>query len=487
MLRTPLDSSEVTNLLVDIALFPTVHTSTVDSLLNYHETLENDNYFSNQLLLSIATLGRHENVQDKIVSFLSVKLLSAKDSEETSLLLHALGNTASKKIIPLILPFLSDPNYQANSIDALRTVSMDDRVEEEFANIVSDASYPQVVLEVAESLLFPFKHSIYSPQIEIDTIVNEDLKTSLVEAGIKYNDNELTKILHKYFIAIKDKVSDEKLREGLETKTTTVDDDREKRASTSDWDSKSNSNYNLVRSRSGRSRDVSKYPYHRGYLWATEIGYSKIHADIAAGGFGGVGIPGIKLYARARIDLVAWKKTYTALDIIFSYVRKFPDRNSVSTLTYRRYIKIVGSTLLNTKRTTTKTYRYTRSWQRTVTLFKAKYSFFIYVGTLDFTLSGYISGQMKFNAYIARLNNGANMKASAMLETGPTLTIKGDASAKILVREEGKGSWDVKDFLFDFLFLLDQIQNRYDSLSLHILYHKPRSINLSLWLIITGC
>ena len=433
MLKTPLDSSEVTSLLVDIALFPKVHTRIVDSLLNYYETLQYDDYFSNQLLLSIATLGRHENVQEKVVSYLSVKLLSAKGSEETSLLLHALGNTASKKIIPLILPFLSDPNYQAYSIDALRTVSMDDRVEEEFANIVSDTFYPQVVLEVAESLLFPFKHSIYSSQIEKDSTVNENLKTSLIQAGIKYNDHELTKILQKYFIAIKDKASGERLKEGLETKTTTVGS-REKRASTSDWDSTSNSNYNLVASRSGRRRDVSTYPYHRGYLWATEIGYSKLHADIAAGGFGGVGIPGIKLYARARFDLVVWRKTYTALDVIFSYVREFPNQNSVSTLTYRRYIKIVGYTLLNIKRTTTRTYKYTRSWQRTITLFQVKRSFFIYVGTLNIALTGQISGQLKFNAFIARFDNDANMRASAMLETGPTLTVKGEASAKILVR-----------------------------------------------------
>ena len=433
MLRTPLDSSEVTSLLVDIALFPTVHTSTVDSLLNYHETLENDDYFSNQLLLSIATLGRHENVQDKVVSFLSVKLLSAKGSEETSLLLHALGNTASKKIIPLVLPFLSDPNYQANSIDALRTVSMDDRVEEEFANIVFDTSYPQVVVEVAESLLFPFKHSIYSPQIEKDFSVNEDLKTSLIQAGIKYNDHELTKILHKYFIAIKDKASSERLRKGLETRTTTVGD-RKKRASTLDWDSTSDFNYNLVELQSLRSKDVSTYPYHRGYLWAKEIGYPKIHADIAAGGFGGVGIPGIKLYARARFDLVVWDKTYTALDIIFSYVREFPDQNSVSTLTYKQYIKIVGYTLLNNEHTSTMTYKYSRSWEKTVTLLEASYSFYIYVGYLDITLTGQISGEIKLNAFIARLDNDVNMKASAMLETGPTLTIKGDASANILVR-----------------------------------------------------
>ena len=433
MLKTPLDSSEVTSLLVDIALFPTVHTSTVDSLLNYYETLQYDDYFSNQLLLSIATLGHHENVQEKVVSYLSVKLLSAKGSEETSLLLHALGNTASKKIIPLILPFLSDPNYQAYSIDALRTVSMDDRVEEEFANIVSDTFYPQVVLEVAKSLLFPFKHSIYSSQIEKDSTVNENLKTSLIQAGIKYNDHELTKILQKYFIAIKDKASGERLREGLETKTTTVGS-REKRASTSDWDSTSNSNYNLVASRSGRRWDVTTYPYHKGYLWATEIGYSKLHADIAAGGFGGVGIPGIKLYARARFDLVVWRKTYTALDLLFCYERKFPDQNSVSTLTYASFIKIVGSTLFDIKRTTTEIYKDTRSWQKTVTLFGVKFRFFILVGYLNIALTGQISGQMKFDAFIARLDNDANMRASAMLETGPTLTVKGEASANILVR-----------------------------------------------------
>ena len=452
MLKTPLDSSEVTSLLVDIALFAKVHTSTVDSLLNYYETLQYDDYFSNQLLLSIATLGRHKNVQEKVVSYLSVKLLSAKGSEETSLLLHALGNTASKKVIPLILPFLSDPNYQAYSIDALRTVSMDDRVEEEFANIVSDTFYPQVVLEVAESLLFPFKHSIYSSQIEKDSTVNENLKTSLIQAGIKYNDHELTKILRKYFIAIKDKASGERLREGLETKTTTVGS-REKRASTSNWGSTSNSNYNLVASRSGRRWDVTTYPYHRGYLWATEIGYSKLHADIAAGGFGGVGISGIKLYARARFDLVVWERTYTALDLLFSYVREFPDQNSVSTLRYKQYIKIVGYTLLNNEHTSVTTYRYTRSWQKTVTLLETTFNFFIYVGYLDITLTGQISGQMKFDAFIAPLDNDVNMKASAMLETGPTLTVKGEASANILVRvknENGRKKRNSLNFLVFF-------------------------------------
>ncbi|XP_019863803.1 PREDICTED: uncharacterized protein LOC109592945 [Amphimedon queenslandica] len=119
---------------------------------------------------------------------------------------------------------------------------------------------------------------------------------------------------------------------------------------------------------------------------------------------------------------------------MFSYVRDFPDRNSVSTLTYKRYIKIVGSTLLNKMCTTTRTYKFTRSWQKTVTLFRAKYSFFIYVGTLDLTLTGQLSGQMEFDAFIGRLDNDVNMKASAKLETGPTLTVTGEATARVLLK-----------------------------------------------------
>ncbi|XP_019862760.1 PREDICTED: uncharacterized protein LOC109591474 [Amphimedon queenslandica] len=84
--------------------------------------------------------------------------------------------------------------------------------------------------------------------------------------------------------------------------------------------------------------------------------------------------------------------------------------------------------------TTTRTYKFTRSWQKTVPFFRTKCSFFIYVGILDLTLTGQISGQMNFNAFIGRLDNDVNMKASAMLETGPTLTIIGDASANILLK-----------------------------------------------------
>ena len=455
MLKVPsLTASEATSLLVEIALLPAVHSSTVKSLLNQYELLDSNDYVANQLILSIATLGRHKNVEEKIVNYLSVKLTSAVTSEETSLLIHALGNTASKRIIPLLLPFLFDPSYQAHTIDALRTVSMDDRVEKEFASVVSQSMYPDVVFEVVQSLIFPFKHSIYSSRIKKDLAVRDELKTSLVEACVRYNEHELTKSVKQYFAVIEDEIYSEELGQRLEEE---VPAHRVRKASTRNWASSSDSKYNLVGSLAQRHRDISTYPFNRGYLWTTKIGYSKLHANVAAGGFGGVGTEGIKLYARARVDLVAWSKRYTALDVIFSYVRGFADKNSKSTLNYRRYIRLAGRTLLNEQHMKSSVYRYTRSWYSSVLIFTTHLRFSIVVGTLRLTLSSYISGHLGFQAYIARLDNDKNMRASAKLTTGPTLTVTGEAVAKVLVRRseiESRKKDEVIEYMciYEFLF-----------------------------------
>uniref|UniRef100_A0A1X7USR3 Vitellogenin domain-containing protein n=2 Tax=Amphimedon queenslandica TaxID=400682 RepID=A0A1X7USR3_AMPQE len=428
---TPTTSKEIDSVLNDIVMLTSVDPSTVDSLFNYYESLKPDQTSTDQLLLSIATLGRHENVEENIVSYLSVKLMSSRKVEDTSLILQALGNTASKKIVPLVLPFVSDPDFQSDSIDALRGVSMDERVEREFADIIAQSLHkPQLVIEIVESLLFPFKDSLYSPQLKKDLLVCEGLKTSLVQAGIKIHSDGVTSLLNKYFVSIKDEASIQELREGLQLVEALQG--RKKRSSTSNWDSNADSKYDLIESHSVRTKDVNTYPYHKGYLWAIQIGYSKIHADIAAGGFGGIGIPGIKLYARARFDLVVWSRRYTALDIIFSYLREVPDDQSVSTLEYRRYMKVVGYTLLNDHHKETKEYKYKREFQKKLLVFKAGYKFFIYVGYLSLDIAGEIVGTATYEAYIARMDNDKNLKALAHVITGPTLTVKGEASATIL-------------------------------------------------------
>ena len=425
-------ASEVTSLLVEIALMPSVQSSTVDSLISQYESFKSDDYVANQLILSLGTLGRHANVEDKIVGYLSVKLMSAMTPDETSVFIHALGNTASKKIIPILEPFISDVTYQAYTIDALRGVSMDDAVENEFTTVVSESLHPQVVLEVVESLTFPFKNSLYSFKIKRDFHVSDELKSALIKAGIRYNEDQLTESLQEYFTAINDWTSKEILQERLESSNLPAG--RKRRGSTSDWSSSSDNKYNLIESLAQRKRDVHSYPFNKGFMWAKQIGSSKIHAKVAAGGFGGIGLPGIKLFARARLDIVAWSRSYTALDVYYSYLRRFPNKKSVSILTIRRYIRIVGYTLLNQRKTFRSVLRYERSWYKRIQIFSVEYPFWIYVGTLRLSLSAYISGTMKFQAYIASMNEGKDMRAAAELITGPTLTVRGEAAATILVR-----------------------------------------------------
>ncbi|XP_019858574.1 PREDICTED: uncharacterized protein LOC109586801 [Amphimedon queenslandica] len=248
MLKVHSDSYlEVTSLLVEIALMPSVHSSTVDSLISQYESLKSNDYVANQLILSLGTLGRHTNVEDKIVKYLSVKLTSAMTPEETSVLIHALGNTASKKIIPILEPFISDDTYQSYTIDALRGVSMDGAVQKEFTTLVTESLHPQVVLEVVESLTSPFKNSLYSFKIKKDYDASQDLKSALIIAGIKYKEDELTNSLKEYFTAINDKTSKKILQKGLESNNVAAG--RQKRATTSrNWSSSSNRNYNLIES-----------------------------------------------------------------------------------------------------------------------------------------------------------------------------------------------------------------------------------------------
>ena len=490
MLKARLSSSEVTSLLVEIALMPSVHSSTVDFLISQYESLNSEDYIANQLILSLGTLGHHTNVEDKIVRYLSMKLTTADTPEEISVFIHALGNTASKKIIPILDPFISDATYQAYAIDALRGVSMDDAVEKEFTTVVSESLHPQVVLEVVESLMFPFKTSIYSYKIKKERIVREELKSALIKAGIKYNEDELTDSLKQYFTAINDGNSVKMLKQGL--KSSDVNTSSRGKRGSSFWASHSDSNYNLIESLAQRRSDMKTYSLNRGYLWAKKIGSPKVYANVVAGGFGGMGYAGIKLYARAKLSLYAWSSSYTGLDVLFSYTQTFPDNESDSTLTYRHYIKIVGYTLLNDYYSTTDNYKYTRSWHKSVRVFSTGYSFWIYVGILRLTLSGYISGTMKFHANIARLEDeydttGASL---AQLTTGPRFTVTGQAEANILVRETKAEKQErkrrflhavINHILIIFIsFDAGGIQDRIECLSFYWLSRNSRGINHSL-------
>ena len=206
ILYHPLHEEERMILLLQIALLSSVHPSTVEYLKNYLKHSDN----VNQLVLTFATLGRHSNVEDSVVKTLSKELKKAVkiyqiegDPSFVLNVIHALGNTGSKKIISLLLPFLSSNHLslQLTSIDALRTVSRDEAVQDAFVHLVNDSAHIEPVVKIVETLLFPFKQSIYISDIPEDAgkgSIEKELMKVLVNAAIKFQNVDLDNAIKIY-------------------------------------------------------------------------------------------------------------------------------------------------------------------------------------------------------------------------------------------------------------------------------------------------
>ena len=423
MLHHPLKEEERMTLLLQIALLSSVHPSTLEYLQNYLK-LSDD---TNQLILSFATLGRHSNVEDSIVNTLSKELEKAiktyqitNNSSPVVHIIHALGNTGSKKMISLLLPFLSSDQHslQLPTIDALRTVSRDEEVQDAFIHLVNVSSHIEPVIEIVESLLFPFKQSIYftdHPEDAGKSSTEKELMKVLVNAAIKFQNADLNKVIKIYFNSV-DTPEAQELLSKLQAVVR-----RSKRASTTNWNSV-DSKYNLIASQSSRTSDETNYPYHQAYLWAHRIGVDKLHAKVAAGGFGGVGLSGYKLFARGVLEFYAWGYTYRAVDL------KYLNRQSLLSARVIKYGRICGTTYINKDNSYGFPYSYSKTWTlKSLTLFDKTFSFFIFVGTLDLSISARLSGDLNFNL------DAKPTHATASLTIGPTVRITGGASITVLI------------------------------------------------------
>ena len=423
MLHHPLKEEERMTLLLQIALLSSVHPSTLEYLQNYLK-LSDD---TNQLILSFATLGRHSNVEDSIVNTLSKELEKAiktyqirNNSSPVVHIIHALGNTGSKKMIPLLLPFLSSDQHslQLPTIDALRTVSRDEEVQDAFIHLVNVSAHIEPVIEIVESLLFPFKQSIYftdHPEDAGKSSTEKELMKVLVNAAIKFQNVDLNKVI-KIYLNFVDTPEAQELLIKLQAVV-----GRSKRASTTDWNS-GYSKYNLIASQSSRTIDEINYPYHRAYLWAHQFGVNKLHAKVAAGGFSGVGLSGYKLFARGVLELYAWGYTYRAFD-----VKSLNQQQSSSSTRIIKYGRICGSTYINDDSIYDFPYSYSKSWKlKSLTLFDRTFSFFIYIGTLDLPISATLSGDLNFTFYA----NSTHASSSFFINSSVTVT--GGASVTVL-------------------------------------------------------
>ena len=179
---------------------------------------------------------------------------------------------------------------------------------------------------------------------------------------------------------------------------------------------------------------MKKYGYRKSYIWGKKFGVEKGNVQIAAGGFIGVSRAGdYKLFGRAKAVGHAFGKTKTALD--FLVLRQKSSRSTRSKL----YANVIGKTLINVDVTqessVCKRYSKPLHSSKSYKLFSLRLSIFIYVGTLKFSLSGYV--KLNTDMYVQFCENRGSITAAAGLTPTITMTLSASATANILVSSSG--------------------------------------------------
>ena len=427
----PIEESERLSLLLHFSFLPSVHTSTEAYFKNLITSQTATDY--EQLLLTYATFGRHSNIKDAVVDTLMKRLVKAVDLYSTHsvnstsdiiLLIHSLGNTGSNKIIPVLVPFIFNPDaeLQISAIDALRTVSRNETVLSAFSEYVNDSVSDEQVIEVVKAVLFPFSMSLYfheSPDDPGQSQAEQVLMETLVGAAAKYQSTQLTNLVKTYLRNVNNNKA-EALLEALEESSLV----RRKRESTTVWNRR-NALYDLIASHSSRSNDVRQYPYHKSYLWAKQLGVEKLHVKVALGGFAGVGSGGIKLFAKAVAEAYAWGYKYRAVEVEFSYeTTRFHQLNA------KKLAKFCGRTYVSSKqekKVLPFSDRKTNLDLHSIRLFRKEFRFFIKVGFLNVYIEAHVNADLNIKVELK------NMQAVAGFEVGPSIKVTGGASTKILV------------------------------------------------------
>lgn len=162
-----------------------------------------------------------------------------------------------------------------------------------------------------------------------------------------------------------------------------------------------------------------------------KFGVKKGNIQVAAGGFIGVSKNrDYKIFGRAKAVGHAFGRTKTALDFLV-----LREKSSSGTCT-RIYGEIVGKTLTNIDIKSKSAFcrKYTKSLvsSKRYTLFNFKFSIFIYVGTLQFNLGGYV--RLNSNLYMEFCEKTGSLTAEAGLVTTITVELQAGAAANLLVR-----------------------------------------------------
>ena len=409
--------------------------STLERHIHTSAKVSQDRY---GLLLAFGALA--SNAQPKVQHRVAVFLISLQNTLEptngtdTSALIQvilAMGNTGSLYVVNDILNWIECPivEVQLASIRALLKFTHLDSVIDRLTDILDTGLNEETIILVTHTLL---KGHRYAEDLDIE--ISQETYHSVIQhlsaAVSRYDNTDLIVLVATYVQetvgALNSNVTD-----GFQVRY---------RKATSDWDSSSSSNYNLVASLSSRQSDVNNYTRHTAYLYGKTFGISKANLKVAAGLFFGLTEDCEDMKGRANFyaegNVLSRKKTLADIDVSLE--------KSGTVLQGRMYAEIGDNNLLNYPLGPLSTYNQCLSYSTPLSrsqyrLFGFTYSIFVYVGTVDVSIHLYLGFRVDFDCQVcaSALANDSYDLATASGGAGivpqTNFTIAGSASVTLLV------------------------------------------------------
>ena len=388
------------------------------------------------LLLVLGALARNNDatIQSKVVKELLRRLNVDKSTDNSSIVSinYALSNTGSRLAIDALLSSLchDDVDAQISAIRGLDVHADQPAVQQALITLLKTSTEDAVLEEVMTILNDAFNNKVLQNP-------NKELLNAVVDMTIKLENANLYELVIQYLKLVGTNEADEMINiitqqhnYGHITNERVNDAtgiSRIKRGT--DWDSTSNSYYNLVASHSQRRNDVQTYPTHKAYIWGKKIGVSKLNCKVGVGAFvgaycGGTDSYGFKIFGKVVSKVHVFGKDYNIGHLEYS------DYTSGGYLYHKVYLRLGSSVIINTN----DRYDLCRNsqetlWDRTKTVFDRQYPYFIYVSTITFSVRGTANTKGTAGVCMCPLS----LKACANLRPSITLRVTGGAETGLFV------------------------------------------------------
>lgn len=423
-------------IILQISTVSNAHVEFVNALEEQILTALDESQDVSALLLALGALASNARpeVEYEVATFLlglQERLTSMISSNNTSELVHlilAMGNTGSDYVVTMILSYVDSlvEEVQRASIRALLKFTHLEQVTDRLAEVLEMDLDEETVILITHTIVKG--HKYYEDRdIEMSPEANYPLLQSLVSAVLRFNNTDLKLLVATYLHEA-----------GGEQGFTLMDELQIRSKRGSDWDA-SGSEYDLVASRSSRQSDVITYPRHKAYIWGKTHGISKANLKTAAGAFFGTtnNCEYMKGYSKvyAECNVLSRKKILADVEILL--------QKTGITLRGRVYAEINGNTLVNNDHTVDRSrcYTYNTPLSRSRSRFyRFTYSIFVYVGTVDLSVSLYLGMSINFDAQACVGLSESNV-ASGTSGIVPqiSLSVAGSASVTLLVSPQYSG------------------------------------------------